>query len=453
MYLEGDTFLAAVKLSWQQPRFGRVRHFDVDIQDNATGVWRRAVSVVAPQTTAEIRGLEGGSYTFAVRAIFDDGTFSRWVYSEAFGADTLLRPPPDVTSFKIAVLGDITTLSWNAVLAVGISHYEIRFVTAESDVVEWNAATPLIPEISGTSAQVPTMVGSYLIKAVYQTGVKSVNAAVVRSSIGSISGLNVVETFEEGPAFAGAMVNVGSEGGTLRLLSNNTMSKWESLTEIVTMYSGDGEPDSLGLEVTGTYTFANGLDLSDVYTSRLTALVEASGENTSNVMATWHTLSEVSRLDNSAPEEWDVVLEYRTTNDDPALGNWGGWLPFFVGDVTARAFEFRIVLFGSALDDTSPEYSNVTPVVSRLKVSVDMPDRVVAGEDIVVPAAGLDVVFDPPFISLQGLATADQDMATGDRKVITDKGPGGFHIQFFNSSGAAVARTIDYVAKGYGAKQ
>jgi hypothetical protein len=124
-----------------------------------------------------------------------------------------------------------------------------------------------------------------------------------------------------------------------------------------------------------------------------------------------------------------------------------------VGDVTARAFEFRLILNGLAIATADPVYSNVTPLVSMLKVSIDMPDRVVAGEDIVVPATGLAISFNPPFIALQGLATADQDMATGDRKEISAKGPTGFHIQFFDAGGTPVERTIDYVAKGYGAMQ
>jgi hypothetical protein len=121
-----------------------------------------------------------------------------------------------------------------------------------------------------------------------------------------------------------------------------------------------------------------------------------------------------------------------------------------VGDVTARAFEFRVLLEGRSTGVDPDFYSMITPAVRMLRVQIDMPDRVIAQEDIVVPAVGLDIDFIPPFRSLHGIATADQDLATGDRKTITSKGADGFRIQFFDAGGTPVQRTIDYVAKGYG---
>jgi hypothetical protein len=273
------------------------------------------------------------------------------------------------------------------------------------------------------------------------------------SGIAGIAGLNVVETFLESPAFAGDKDDVFAADGRLRLLSNNTLSKWDALDEVVSLFSGDGEADSLGAAVSGSYYFDSSLNLGAVYTSRLTALIEAQGENLLNVMATWPTLSSLARLDDTEPEDWNVELQYRKSMTDPALDDWSAWQPFVVGDVTARAFQFRLVLTGLEIEGNDQSYSNVTPVVSRLRVSVDMPDRVIAGNDIVVPAAGITISFDPALRSLQGLATADQDMATGDRKEITDKGPEGFSIRFFDSAGVPVERTIDYVAKGYGVLQ
>jgi hypothetical protein len=41
-------------------------------------------------------------------------------------------------------------------------------------------------------------------------------------------------------------------------------------------------------------------------------------------------------------------------------------------------------------------------------------------------------------------------MATGDYAQITAKTSAGFTIQFKNSAGTGVARTMDWIAKGYG---
>jgi hypothetical protein len=191
--------------------------------------------VPAPATSAEVFGLDDGHYGLRVRTIFDDGSFSRWVESEILDTGTLLTPPPDVSGFKIATIGDLSTLSWDAVRVVGISHYEIRFASAESGLVAWNSASPLVPVVSTTSVQVPTMVGTYLIKAVHQSGMQSSGAALVESNIAALSGLNVVETFVEHPAFSGSKHNVTVEGGRLQLLTNNTMSKWPTLDVVDTL--------------------------------------------------------------------------------------------------------------------------------------------------------------------------------------------------------------------------
>ncbi|QIG66676.1 tail host specificity protein J [Rhizobium phage RHph_TM16] len=124
---------------------------------------------------------------------------------------------------------------------------------------------------------------------------------------------------------------------------------------------------------------------------------------------------------------------------------WTDWEQFITRDVNFRAIKFRAKLISN-----DPA---VTPVLRGLTVNVDMPDRIIAGNDIAVPTAGLSIVFDPPFKGLTGLSMASQDMATGDRALITAKSENGFTIRYFNSTGTAVARTFDYNAVGYGVKK
>ncbi|MBB4653023.1 hypothetical protein GGQ99_004807 [Aminobacter niigataensis] len=446
---EGD--LASAHLFWIAPTLGQVQAYEIEYRNesDADPLWLPASVILAPLTTSKISGLEPGVYTFRIRCRFVSGDTSRWNTSPTIAIDTLLNAPPDVTNFRISVLGDLSTLSWSAVVGPGIT-YEIRFVSVDGLVVDWNSATTLIPSVSGTSVQVPTMVGTYLIKAVFPTGLKSTNPATIETGVSAIAGLNVVEVIAEEPTFAGVRTDVDVSGGILRLLPRNVMSRWETLSTVISLAEGDGAEDSRGVVVTGTYDFADIFDLGDVYTSRVTALIDAVGENQQNVMAGWATLADVAVLDDSDPEDWEVSLEISDTSSDPILGLWSSWRPFMVGDITTRAFRFRLHLEGRAAEDGTADYSFVTPAVRTLHVQIDMPDRVIAGDDIAVPAIGLDISFTPPFRALHGIGTNDQDMATGDRKSITAKGPAGFHIQYFDSGGTPVARTMDYVAKGYG---
>lgn len=451
VYQEGPITYAAVYLYWTPPTLGQIEAYEIEFRDNADPAqrWKPGQIVLAPMTTGVVLRLDPGTYSFRIRTRFRNGDVSRWIVSASFAVDSILNPPPDVKNFRISTLGDISTLSWSAILGPALT-YEIRFVPTGGLSLEWNSAVVLVPPVSGASVQVPTMIGTYLIKAVYSTGLKSENPAAVGTDIAELAGMNVVELLTEDPSFAGTRIDVAAENGILRLLSNNVMAKWEALADVVSLYAGDGDDDSVGMAVSGSYYFDNNLDLGEVFTSRLTAVIDATGENLGNVMSSWATLADVAVMDDSSPDDWEVSLEFRTTLVNPALDDWSEWRPFIVGDVTARAFEFRVLLAGRSTGVDPNIYSMITPAVRMLRVQIDMPDRVIAQEDIVVPAVGLDVDFIPPFRSLHGIATADQDLATGDRKTITSKGADGFRIQFFDAGGTPVQRTIDYVAKGYG---
>ena len=140
----------------------------------------------------------------------------------------------------------------------------------------------------------------------------------------------------------------------------------------------------------------------------------------------------------------NVELQIATTEDDPASGSptYTAFRKFFVGDYKARGFKFRAVL-------TSTD-SEATPSISALSVTVDMPDRVIAENDIASGAGAKAITFSPAFKSLQGVGISAQNLASGDFYAITSKSATGFTITFFNSSSSAINRTFDYVAKGFG---
>jgi|GEM_PF-913400 len=121
---------------------------------------------------------------------------------------------------------------------------------------------------------------------------------------------------------------------------------------------------------------------------------------------------------------------------------WSDWRDFTLGEYTARGFMFRAQL--------RSRMATVTPVVSDISVTVDMPDRTESGKDIDPDAAGSTVGFAKAFRDTPALTVTPQDMATGDYYTITGITPTGFHIRFFNSGGGGISRRFDYVAKGFG---
>jgi len=141
----------------------------------------------------------------------------------------------------------------------------------------------------------------------------------------------------------------------------------------------------------------------------------------------------------------DTNVEFfiATTEDDPAgTPTWTDYRRFYVGDYKARGLKFKIVM--------TTESTSASPSVSELSVSVDMPDRVTAGNDLASGAGAYAVTFSPAFKVAPAIGIAAQNLAQGDYYEITSKSATGFTITFKNSGGSAVNRTFDYVAKGYG---
>jgi len=146
--------------------------------------------------------------------------------------------------------------------------------------------------------------------------------------------------------------------------------------------------------------------------------------------------------DVNAFDETNAELQVRTTDDDPnGSPTYTEFRPFVVGDYTARALQFRLKM---TTTDTQ-----ATPKVEEVSVTVDMPDRVFAEEDIDSGAGSKVITFSPAFKETPAIGIA-ATMQTGDFYEITSKTRSGFTITFKNSGGTAVDRTFDYVAKGFG---
>ncbi|SCM71477.1 hypothetical protein KL86PLE_100229 [uncultured Pleomorphomonas sp.] len=435
LYLtSAKTVRSAATVGWTPSADTRIDTYEVQYREQ-DGDWLPAGTTRF--SYLDVLDLDQGAYQFRVRGYSATTTRrSVWLTSTAIlllGADTV---PGDVSGFGISVLGDISTLSWSAVTSLNLDHYVIRY-SPNTEGVTWGSAAVLLSHVTSTSAQVPTQAGTYLIKAATASDIESANAALIVTTIPG-SYRNVVDTFEEAPAWPGEMEDVYAANGALRLGSADTLDDWTTLSEVFSLAYGIN-----GLALSGIYTSAETLDLGDVYTSRLTPAIKAFGENVNNVMSTWATLAEVETLAGTDPSSWSVEMQIRTTNDDPADSpGWSDWVTATVGDVSARAYQMRLRL-GSA-------YRYVTPIVTAATLTVDMPDRIISGNDLSVPIDGLRIDFSPGLKKLTGLSISAQGLETGDYYTITEKDEAGFDILFKDAANTAVARTFDYVATGYG---
>lgn len=431
---------SVLHLAWLAPRVGAVQGYLVQIASQGSGSWSKAAN--SASASIDLTDIAYGTYDVRIAAVFADGQISAWLTSTV-SAIIFDRVPADVTDFRISVSGETATLQWTAAGDDVVAFYQTRFSTGTTGAT-WETSSTLKTQVYGTQVQVPARVGTYLIKAVSYSGIESANAAVIISTIDTTVAFNAVYSVTEDPTFGGILADCTISSGQIRLATAG-----EYFEDVDFFDPGDFFLGGVGARFysDGYYSFTNVLDLGATYTARVTASIEAFGESASDDFYTPDDFFDPADFYGSLGAGlWDVRIEVATTLDDPAgLPAWSDWTELIVGSATARAWRWRAHLISRQAD--------ITPVVTGLSIAVDMPDRVIAGNDIAVPAGGATVSFLPPFRSLQGLSIAAQGLATGDYYTITAKDEAGFHIAFANSSGSPVARTLDWVAKGYGVQQ
>lgn len=401
-------------------------------------------AVVLSQSASEISltdVTEGEIYDIRLRYVAQEtGIRSPALLIAAHQVTGATADPSDVDGFTMRVYGDTAHFSWMAVTDVDLSHYRLRYTPLVSGAM-WSSAVDVIEKIAmdATSVSLPAASGSYLIKAVDAGGRESVAAAVVVSTISATSGFNAVLAIDEDPVFAGEKQGIAACDGILQLEGDSVTDDWADIDVIDNVDVGSGL-----LLASGTYEFGDVADLGAVYTSRLTATMAVSGIDLSLTVDICVAFDDIEDIDQDTdPGDWLTRIEVATTNDDPAGSPvWSGWTPFVVGDYTARAFRFRVVMESYAV--------NVTPALSDLGVVIDMPDRTVSARDIVSLAAGSTVAFDRAFRAVPAVSITAHDMATGDYFTLTGTTASGFDIRFFNSSGSGIVRIFDYFARGYG---
>jgi hypothetical protein len=346
--------------------------------------------------------------------------------------------PSDVTGFLINVSGETALLKCDPSPDIDFHHFKVKFSKVFSGAT-WATAQVLEEVLLENRLSTPFQGGTYLIKAVDIAGNESANAtAIITYDPGIIA--NAVEVLTEHPTFAGVKDNV--------------------LLEASSIIMSDTAP---GI---GYYYFDNEVDLTDVFTAFVSATVVANGDFVNdlfdyddlfalddlfgsglNDMFLMDDMFIVDDLFGIGNDAWAVQLQYRTTDEDPAGSpvTWTAWTDFVAGNIEFRGIQFRIALESLA--------ENVSPRVTTLSVTIDMPDRIERGEDLTVLAAGTTITYTPEFKANPAVVITIQDGDAADEIIFTAKDSGGFTFRVYNTVAAGyVDRIYDYIASGYGRK-
>lgn len=403
----------------------KIGKFRVRYRQQGSTIWRFGETSNVDNRTViladDIR--EGITYEFQAQSISIYGIESYWSILKTETVIGQTELPSDVENFAMNVLGINTHLSWDAVTDIDLSHYRVRWSPLTTGAT-WLSSTDMVLQVpkSATSCIVPTLSGSYLIKAVDYQGNESENASVIDTNVTRIQGFNFTLDLEC-PTWN------GTEDGAI----------YDSdLGGIVLDSTGD-----VYLSF-GYYTLNTTLDLEAVYTCRVTTSISVSGVDNSIDLYDSPDMYLINNLYGNIEGKYSASLEIRKTNDDPdSIPFWSEWKPFIIGDYTARAFQFRLKLTSVG--------ANITPIVEHLTISLDMEDRIEKFNET-IPNTGSTITFIPDFYVAPELAITIIDADEGDTVVVTNKSVSGFDIIIMNG-GSGVEKEITGVAVAYGYKE
>lgn len=384
--------------------------------------------------------ISGDNYTVRVKAINSLGVESTNVTAtrDIVGE---IEPPSDVQDFAINIVGSDAHLSWESIPDADLNYYVINFTT-ETVNPEWQNSFTLINRVSrpATSVTVPARTGSYLIKAVDKLGNFSSNEAIITTNITAIGNFTNANTATENPNFTGTKTNVVAVDNTLELdsLENFDDNTTDNFDDITTR-NFDGGTTNNNVPSSGTYEFANIIDLGSTQTTRLTGNITQTTDDRDRLFDNVAGLfdDQASNFDGDASVNASSHLEIATSTDNITYTSFRN---FNVGDYSARYFKFRLIM--QSLDNSA------TPVVSALSVDADMQERLVSENDVASGAGTKSITFSPVFISTPAIGVSAQGLASGDFYEITNKSVSGFDITFKNG-GTAISKTFDYIAKGH----
>ena len=435
--------------SWAAPNDAFVVNYEAEYKANGASIYTFITTTSALK--ANVDDIPPGQYDFRARSINSLGAKSEWAYLNNKTISGLTAVPSDVNNFSIRALDGQCHLTWSRITDLDVingGYVRIRHSRLTSNAT-WEDGQDIGEAIAGsqTFAVLPLLSGTYMAKAVDEGGRFSTNGKYAVTTVPNILDFNAVVTATENPSFGGTRTDMIVVNNILKLDGAPRYILAEN-SDFLIAENGDRLAREIGdigvIEETGSYYFANSVDLGETYTSRLTANLSSSVTVASDLIDYRTALVDTwNNFDGASSDAITAVLELRTTSDNPASNpTWTDWAPFLVGDYHARAYEFRVIV-----TNTDSDY-NIA--ITALSVTVDMPDRVEKASDLSVSASSTAVSFGSNFKAVPVVGVTMNDSNSGDYFRVTSKARTGFTVQCFNSSNTGIARSINWQAIGYG---
>lgn len=357
----GDGVKAKIDLAWAPSPDAFVSQYQVEYQTVGAPEYTVAGRTSAPRF--EILDIEPGAYNIRVKALNGLEVSSPYTVLSNQQVSGLLAPPAAVSGLSIAAISSIAILSWTRQPDLDVrigGYFRVRHSPATSGAT-WQGAVDIGPAIPGsaTSAALPLMPGTYLIKAYDSSGLASAAAASINTNAPTLLAFANLQTLTESPLFSGGKTNCVAIEDKLQLAGSELFDSIADFDAVETL-------DALGgVQASGTYDFAGAIDLGAVDTVRLGATIQALVVNTLDMIDDRSSnIDSWDDFDGTSAASAECKLYVRHTDDDPAgTPAWGAWTQLFIGDYRARAFQFQ-----ARLSTADPAY-NIQ--ISELSATAD----------------------------------------------------------------------------------
>ena len=433
------TFSDSTNTEWEDLGV-TIDHYDVEFKKSTEASFQGAGT--SQGTNFEFFDIEPALYEFRVRAVNTVGVASEFssTTQRIYG---LTAVPSDVSNLFLRADSNTATLSWTPTTDLDVKiggFYEIRHNSLTSGAV-WQQSTQVGEAISGisNSAEVPLLVGTYLIKAVDSLGIKSANATTVVNTVTPdlFQSLQFL-TRTENPSFAGTKTNmIVADDNTLKLEADTLFDSLGLIDEVGLIDAAGG------VDLSGSYEFANVIDTGIAAASyRLSsAFAFTTNSTTDFIDSRSGNVDSYESIDANTYDDVEVQLQIATTNDDPSGSpTFSDFQNFRIGNYFGRAFKFKLLVTSG--DVTHQVY--ITSLSATLEAFQKFDTQ-----QLTSSTSSLAVTFGEGFLVSPKIAVTAQNMASGDFYEISSVSSTGFTITFKNSSGTIVARTFDYIARGF----
>lgn len=404
---QGAAVRALLRLTWQVPRFGRIRSFEVQLRDDgAGGAFRTVDSVPAPRTSCDVPLIAAGVWSVRVRCVFNDGTVSAWASLLGLNLSGLTFAPGDVTNLHRHAIEGQTVLDWTPVVDQRILFYEVRKGTSWDTGLVVGPAVPAPPWPT-------TGDGTYHVRAYIMSpfGVRiySVATASITISDSIITRNVIISKDEQALGWPGALDGGVIDGSFIRT----------DIGEVITSPIAQDVIDQLELEGLhiAVYISPTTVNIGRPAECRFWTLFEASGIlqgddflgqadvlGSADILGTSPTRNIVAfPIWRFATEGEDDIFAPGDVFDptDIFTGNvlWGEWVATASGTRVERFFQPGLVLITNA--------ENTDAVGTKFSWFVDVPDRLDSYTNLAVPDTGLPITFYPGgFDAVPGSGTA-----------------------------------------------